>query len=71
MYNIARPFLHKRTTESIIFHNDYNSLYEYVDKEILPIEYGGPMGPCDNALPASAVYQMLEYFVQLKKYVHQ
>ena len=71
LYNFARPFLHKHTVQNLIFHSDITSLYEYVDREILPAEYGGPMGPFDNELPASAVYQMLEYFAQLKKYVHQ
>ena len=71
MYDMARPFLHKRTVENLKFHRDINSLHEYVDKEILPAEYGGQVGPFDNQLAASAVYQMLDYFVQLKEYVHQ
>ena len=69
LYNMAKPFLHQRTRDTIIFHSDYNSLYEYVDREILPKEYGGDIGPFDNTPSATAVYEMLEYFVQLDKYV--
>lgn len=29
----------------IYVHNDLNSLYEYVPKEMLPEEYGGAAGP--------------------------
>ena len=71
LYNMAKPFLHERTTEAIIFHEDYNSLHKYVDKKILPKEYGGEIGPLDNSPCASAVYGMSEYFFQIKKYVNQ
>ncbi len=67
---MAKPFLHQRTTEAIIFHGDYQGLYEYVDREILPKEYGGDIGPFDNSPSSSAVYKMLEYFVQVKKFVN-
>merc|ERR1712018_261892 len=36
LYAMAKPFLHQRTTDAIIFHSDYESLYGHVDKEILP-----------------------------------
>ena len=68
---MAKPFLHQRTTDAIIFHSDYESLYKHVDKEILPEEYGGGAGPFDNKESSEAVYDMLEYFTQVKRYVHQ
>jgi hypothetical protein len=71
LYTMAKPFLHQRTTDAIIFHADYESLYLHVDKEILPTEYGGDAGPYDNKEASEAVYDMLEYFTQVKKYVHQ
>ena len=71
LYDMARPLMRKRTAENLKFHSDMNSLHEYVDKETLPAEYGGHAGPFDSQLPASAVYHMLEYFVQLRDYLHQ
>ena len=71
LFSMAKPFLHQRTTESIIFHDDLKSLHQYVDKKILPKEYGGEIGTFDNEPCASAVYEMTEYFVQIKEYVNQ
>ena len=71
LYSVAKPFMHERTSESIIFHDDYDSLHKYVDKKILPKEYGGDIGPLDNRPCAEAVYEMAEYFVQIKTYVSQ
>ena len=55
LFNMAKPFLHQRTSESIIFHNDYDGIHKYVDPEILPKEYGGKLGPFNNGPCASAV----------------
>ena len=71
LYAMAKPFLHQRTTDAIIFHSDYEALYLHVDKEILPKEYGGDAGPFDNKESSEAVYGMLEYFRQVKKYASQ
>ena len=71
LYAMAKPFLHQRTTDAIIFHSDYEALYLHVDKEILPKEYGGDAGPFDNKESSEAVYGMLEYFSQVKKYASQ
>ena len=71
LFSMAKPFLHQRTTESIIFHDDLKSLHQYVDKKILPKEYGGEIGTFNNEPCASAVYEMTEYFVQIKEYVNQ
>nr|XP_023014181.1 clavesin-1-like isoform X1 [Leptinotarsa decemlineata] len=36
------PFLSERIKNMVIFHpNDWNSLYKYIDQEVLPTEYGG------------------------------
>ena len=71
LYAMAKPFLHQRTTDAIIFHSDYEALYVHVDKEILPKEYGGDAGPFGNKESSEAVYGMLEYFSQVKKYASQ
>ena len=68
---MVSPFLNKGTTEIITFDSNISSLYEAIDREILPNEYGGTSGPYENTPSASAVYQMLDYFVQIKKYVYQ
>ena len=69
LFSMAKPFLHQRTTDAIIFHTNYDSLYQCVDKEILPTEYGGTAGKFDNKDSSEAVYEMLEFFIQVKKYV--
>ena len=69
LFSMAKPFLHQRTTDAIMFHANYESLYQYVDKEILPKEYGGSAGEFDNKESSEAVYEMLEFFIQVKKYV--
>ena len=71
LYSMAKPFLHQRTTDAIMFHADYNSLYQHVNKEILPNEYGGSAGKFDNTESSKAVYEMLEFFVQVKKYAQE
>ena len=71
LYSMAKPFLHQRTTDAIMFHADYNCLYQHVDKEILPNEYGGSAGKFDNTESSKAVYEMLEFFVQVKKYAQE
>ena len=71
LFSMAKPFLHQRTTDAIIFHANYDSLYQCVDKEILPTEYGGAAGHFDNKDSSEAVYEMLEFFIQVKKYVEE
>jgi len=39
MMAIARPFLDKKYQERIIVHENLESLYKYVDKDLLPEEY--------------------------------
>ena len=71
LFSMAKPFLHQRTTDAMIFHANYDSLYNYVNKEILPTEYGGSAGKFDNKDSSEAVYDMLEFFIQVKKYVKE
>ncbi|KAJ8960657.1 hypothetical protein NQ314_006049 [Rhamnusium bicolor] len=40
--NIIWPFLSPHIRDEVKFHfDDWNSLYEYIDREVLPPEYGG------------------------------
>ncbi|XKL64437.1 hypothetical protein PGB90_004523 [Kerria lacca] len=43
--NFVKPILKEKLRERIYVHQDLNSLYEYVPKDILPEEYGGFAGP--------------------------
>ena len=63
-----RPLLNDRVKDSIIFHNNLESLHNFVDKEILPVELGGNSGIFSNSESVSAVNQMSDYFLQLKNY---
>ena len=38
---IVRPFLKKEVSDSIKFHSSLESLYEFVPKDILPVDFGG------------------------------
>ena len=70
-YNMIKPFLDEQVKKTIIFHQDHESFYEYVDKEILPEELGGTQGAFDNAAASKAVNDMSKYFVQVQNYVNQ
>ena len=63
-----RPLLNDRVKDSIIFHNNLESLHSFVDKEMLPGELGGNSGRFSNSESVSAVSQMSDYFLQLKTY---
>ncbi|CAK1590114.1 unnamed protein product [Parnassius mnemosyne] len=41
---IIKPFLKEKIKNRIFIHTDLNTLYEYVPKDVLPIEYGGTCG---------------------------
>ncbi|CAG9832434.1 unnamed protein product [Diabrotica balteata] len=44
LIKIIWPFLPQYVKEQVKFHfNDYNSLYQYVDQNVLPEEYGGSL----------------------------
>lgn len=44
LYNFFKPFLSKELKEKNFFHSSIESLYEFIGKEYLPIEYGGTEG---------------------------
>ena len=46
---LIRPFIDKELCDSMHFHTSgYDSLYEFLPKESLPIDYGGLLGPLDE-----------------------
>lgn len=46
---LMRPFVKKELLEIIKSHpSGYESLFEHVDKECLPVEYGGTLGEFDE-----------------------
>ena len=67
---MIKPFVSEQVKQSIIFHNDFSSFHNHVDKNTLPQELGGTKGPFDNAEMALAVRKMSEYFNQVHKYVN-
>ncbi|CAG9805305.1 unnamed protein product [Chironomus riparius] len=46
--NLISPFLKKESVENMVFHSSFNTLHEYIDKDCLPIEYGGNFGTLDE-----------------------
>lgn len=46
---LIRPFVKKELYDVMHFHTDgFESLYEHVPKDILPLEYGGDAGKIDD-----------------------
>lgn len=46
---LIKPFVKKELFDVMHFHTSgYESLHEFIPKEILPNEYGGSGGPIDN-----------------------
>ncbi|XP_046417873.1 alpha-tocopherol transfer protein-like isoform X1 [Neodiprion fabricii] len=43
--NFVKPFLKEKIRNRIFVHSTFETLYEHVPKEILPLEYGGDAGP--------------------------
>ncbi|XP_035719570.1 alpha-tocopherol transfer protein-like [Vespa mandarinia] len=43
--NFVKPFLKEKIRNRIFMHSKLETLYEYIPKEILPIEYGGDAEP--------------------------
>jgi hypothetical protein len=48
LISMCRPFLKKEVNDSLHFHSTYDSLYEFIPREILPFEYGGEAGKIDD-----------------------
>lgn len=42
--NFVKPFLKEKIRNRIFTHSNLEAIYEYIPKEILPIEYGGNAG---------------------------
>lgn len=43
-----KPFMKKEILDSIKFHSSKETLFEYVPKDLLPVEFGGTAGKCDD-----------------------
>ena len=68
LFNMVQPLFNDRVKESIIFQDNLVALQKFVDKEILPEEFGGESGMFNSSESVSAVCQMKEYFLKLKNY---
>lgn len=42
--NFVKPFLKEKIRERIHLHSSMDSLYKFVPKDMLPVEYGGQSG---------------------------
>lgn len=47
-FAFIKPFLKKEIYESIKFHSSTETLFEYFPKELLPEEFGGTAGKCED-----------------------
>lgn len=43
-----KPFIKKEVYDSIHFHTNDESIFEYIPKDILPFEYNGTVGKVDD-----------------------
>lgn len=43
-----KPFMKKEILDSIKFHSNTETLFEYLPRELIPDEYGGTAGKCDD-----------------------
>lgn len=41
MMSLIKPFLRKEVSDTMFFHSSLESLYEYIPKDILPVDFGG------------------------------
>jgi hypothetical protein len=49
LFNFFKHFLNKHVTDNTFFHSSgFEMLHKYVDKECLPVEYGGNCGTLDD-----------------------
>lgn len=46
--NFVKPFLKEKIRNRIFMHSEIKTLYDYVPREILPVEYGGDAGPIQD-----------------------
>lgn len=45
---LMKPFIKKEILETIKFHTNAESIFEYLPKDLLPDEFGGTAGKCDD-----------------------
>lgn len=48
LFSIMKPFLKQELLDTIKFHVSFESLYDHIPRELLPIEYGGTAGSLDD-----------------------
>lgn len=65
-FGVVKPFMSEHVKKNIHFHSTLESLYEHVDKEVLPEEMGGNCGKFDNSVCVSQTKAMEQYFKDLK-----
>ena len=68
-YNLLKQFLNERVKNSILFHDNLESLHSHVPKEILPRELGGTQGKFDNSNCSEAVYNNQLHFTRVQQFV--
>lgn len=61
---VIRPFLNKEVVESLKIHTTFDSLYEYIPKNLLPTEYGGSDFSLSELYP-----QVKEFLEERRDYV--
>jgi len=70
-YQMLKPLLKPRVKDAILFHDSNESLYQHVDKSILPQELGGHAGPFDCSESSKAVLDMTDYFGAIENFVFE
>ena len=53
--------------ENILFHDTMDQLHEYVDRDILPEEYGGKLARVENTQLRLASLKFEDYFKEVQK----
>lgn len=48
LMSYIKPLLRKEVSETLIFHSSLESLYEYIPKDILPVDFGGTAEPLNE-----------------------
>ena len=52
---------------SIFFHNSLEELHKHISPKILPVEYGGAMGPFSNKDIHATVMKHEKYFEEVRE----
>ncbi|XP_075214787.1 alpha-tocopherol transfer protein-like [Lycorma delicatula] len=68
IFAVLKPFLKEKIRRRIYLHGkDLNSLHNFINKDILPLEYGG-VEPFDNSRWRRALLNLEDEFIELEKY---